>query len=134
MQREMERMQKLPSRLGIVKALLLMDRLVQWKLFRLSKENYWLSIKRAEWQKTWGLQSVLIESDSQVDIKLNVSELVPPWDVSAAVWDIKRLGVEMKIEFGWIKRTANKLAHVVATKAIKGQFRVGRIFCFCILR
>lgn len=65
-----------------------------------------------------------------MDIKLNVSELVPPWDVSAAVWDIKRLGVEMKIEFGWIKRTANKLAHVVATKAIKGQFRVGRILFF----
>lgn len=56
-----------------------------------------------EWhgKRLRGLQSVLIESDSQAAIKLNVSKLIPPWDVSAVVWDIKRLGVEMKIEFGW---------------------------------
>lgn len=49
-----------------------------------------------------------------------MSELDPPWEVSAVVWDIKQLGLEMKIKFRWIRRTANALAHAVATKVIRG--------------
>ncbi|KAI8553628.1 hypothetical protein RHMOL_Rhmol05G0030900 [Rhododendron molle] len=67
-----------------------------------------------------GYQNALVESDSQVAIKLSVSELVPPWEVSAVVWDIRKMREDLNIIFGWVKRTANKLAHVVAKKALKG--------------
>ncbi|KAH7860381.1 hypothetical protein Vadar_012770 [Vaccinium darrowii] len=48
--------------------------------------------------KDLGLHGFEIEFDNQVAIKLNVSELDPPWEVSAVVWDITQLGLELKIK------------------------------------
>ncbi|KAH7834120.1 hypothetical protein Vadar_012884 [Vaccinium darrowii] len=80
-----------------------------------------LAIRRAcVMGKDLGLHGFTIESDNQMAIKLSVSELDPPWEDSAIVWDIRQLGLEMKIQFCWIKRTANELAHAVASKAIRG--------------
>lgn len=58
--------------------------------------------------KDMGLHSVLIESDCQVAIKFSLSELVAR-DVLAVVLDIRRLDLEMKLRFAWIRRTANGL-------------------------
>lgn len=64
-------------------------------------------------------QQCLIESDNQVAIKLSVSELDPPWEVAAVVMDIRQMKREENIGFAWIRRSANELAHVVATKALR---------------
>ncbi|KAI8527749.1 hypothetical protein RHMOL_Rhmol12G0098800 [Rhododendron molle] len=57
-----------------------------------------------------GYQNALVESDSQVAIKLSVSELVPTWEVFVVVWDIRRMREDLNIRFGWVKRTASRLA------------------------
>lgn len=58
--------------------------------------------------KDLGLYSVLIESDCQVAIKFSVLKLVAR-DVLPVVLDIRRLDLEMKLRFAWIRRTANGL-------------------------
>ncbi|XP_058223256.1 uncharacterized protein LOC131332968 [Rhododendron vialii] len=70
--------------------------------------------------KTMGLRGVTIESDNQKAIKLSVSELVPPWEVMAVVWDIRKLCQEEGISCAWSIREANGLAHEVASEALRG--------------
>ncbi|KAI8536446.1 hypothetical protein RHMOL_Rhmol10G0257600 [Rhododendron molle] len=77
--------------------------------------------------KAMGLRGALIESDNQTAIKLSVSELAPPWEVMAVVWDIRKLKLEEGISFAWIKREANGLAHAVAAEAIKGCLPVNSV-------
>lgn len=38
-----------------------------------------------------GLKGAMVESDNMEAIHLGVSELVPPWNISALVWDICEL-------------------------------------------
>ncbi|KAI8544640.1 hypothetical protein RHMOL_Rhmol08G0312200 [Rhododendron molle] len=66
-----------------------------------------------------GLTEVEIESDNQLAIKLSASELVPPWEVEAVVQDIRFMKQSGGISFKWVKREANGLAHVVASKSLR---------------
>lgn len=66
-----------------------------------------------------GLKEVVIESDNKQAISLGVSELVPPWRVSAVVQDIRHLAKEGCFLFKWVRRTANKVAHEVASLALR---------------
>lgn len=49
----------------------------------------------------------------------SVSELVPPWDVRGVVMDIRHFAKEAAIKFKWVRRTANMVAHEVASLALK---------------
>ncbi|KAH7862425.1 hypothetical protein Vadar_004635 [Vaccinium darrowii] len=71
-----------------------------------------------EMAKGMGLKEVEIESDNKQAISLNVSELVPPWNVSAVVMDIRHFAKEGNFLFRWVKRTANMVAHEVASLAL----------------
>lgn len=70
--------------------------------------------------KSLGVLGAVIEPDNQVAIKLSVSVLVPPWEVSYLVMDIRQLKQDSGVCLSWVKREANDLAHVVATKALRG--------------
>lgn len=65
------------------------------------------------------INKALIESDNQVAIKLSAAELEPPWEVAAVVMDIRQMKMEENIGFAWIRRTANELAHTVASMALR---------------
>lgn len=65
------------------------------------------------------LNGAVIESDNQVAIKLSVFELVTPWEVGALVLDIRQMKQECGQSLAWVKREANRLAHVVASKALR---------------
>lgn len=54
-----------------------------------------------EMAKGLGLKEVEIESDNKQAITLNVSELVPPWNVNAVVQDIRHFAKEGKLLFNW---------------------------------
>ncbi|KAH7859991.1 hypothetical protein Vadar_007952 [Vaccinium darrowii] len=66
-----------------------------------------------------GLKEVEIESDNKQAISLSVSKLVPPWQVCAVVHDIRHFAKEGKHLFRWVRRNANKVAHEVASLALK---------------
>ncbi|KAH7865092.1 hypothetical protein Vadar_002098 [Vaccinium darrowii] len=67
-----------------------------------------------------GLKGMEIESDNKEAIHLSVSELVPPWSVSALVLDIRFLARSNQLVLNWTPRSANKVAHMVAALASKG--------------
>lgn len=62
-----------------------------------------------------------MESDNKQAITLSVSELVPPWKVMDVVLDIRELGKQGNYRFGWIRRQANKVAHLTATLEFRGE-------------
>ncbi|KAH7861955.1 hypothetical protein Vadar_033013 [Vaccinium darrowii] len=66
-----------------------------------------------------GLKEVEIEYDNKQTISLSVSELVPPWKVCSVVQDIRHFAKDGKFLFKWARRTANKVAHKVASLALK---------------
>ncbi|XP_058185931.1 uncharacterized protein LOC131303156 [Rhododendron vialii] len=76
-------------------------------------------------QKGWGgiilrnsrgcLLDVSIESDCASLISLSVSELVPPWEVSALITDIRKIGAELELSFCWTPREGNEAAHWIAS-------------------
>lgn len=66
-----------------------------------------------------GLKDVEVEFDNKQVTSLSVSELVPPWKVSALVQDIRHLAKEGKALLHWIRRSANRLAHEIASLALK---------------
>ncbi|KAF7148032.1 hypothetical protein RHSIM_Rhsim03G0019800 [Rhododendron simsii] len=64
---------------------------------------------------------VTIESDNKTAILLSASELVPPWEVYPLIMDIRAVKKQRNLEFIWFKRSANKVAHRVASLAAKGK-------------
>ncbi|KAF7115776.1 hypothetical protein RHSIM_RhsimUnG0047500 [Rhododendron simsii] len=64
---------------------------------------------------------VTIESDNKTAILLSASELVPPWEVYPLIMDIRAVKKQRNLEFIWVKRSANKVAHRVASLAAKGK-------------
>ncbi|KAH7854714.1 hypothetical protein Vadar_017036 [Vaccinium darrowii] len=69
-----------------------------------------------------GLKGAMVESDNKEAIHLSVSELVPPWKFSALVWDIREIAQLGQIAFNWVRRSANKAAHSVASLALRDYF------------
>lgn len=63
------------------------------------------------------IKGATVEADNRQAILLSVSELVPPWEVSAEVLDIRDLAREGDICFNWVRRAANKAAHEIAALA-----------------
>lgn len=70
--------------------------------------------------RSLGFNGAVIESDNQMAIKLCIFELVPPWEVGSSVLDIRQLKQELELKYTWVKREANGLVHVVASKAVRG--------------
>lgn len=66
-----------------------------------------------------GMKEVVVESDNKQAITLSVSELVPPWNVRALVLDIRQYAKEGAFLFKWVCRSANKVAHEVASLALR---------------
>lgn len=66
-----------------------------------------------------GLKEIEIESDNKQAITLSVSELVPPWSVRALVMDIRDYAKESALFLKWVRRSANKVAHEVASLALR---------------
>lgn len=66
-----------------------------------------------------GLNGAEVESDNKSAILLSVSELVPPWESSAVVQDIRQFAELGSISFSWIRHAANKVAHEVAALAMR---------------
>ncbi|KAI8569738.1 hypothetical protein RHMOL_Rhmol02G0300500 [Rhododendron molle] len=64
---------------------------------------------------------ITIESDNKTAISLSVSELEPPWEVYPLIMDIRAVRRQRNLELIWVKRSANKVAHQVASLAAKGQ-------------
>lgn len=56
-----------------------------------------------------------IESDCASLISLSVSELVPPWEVSALITDIRKIGADLELSFSWTPREGNAAAHWIAS-------------------
>ncbi|XP_028087816.1 uncharacterized protein LOC114288493 [Camellia sinensis] len=67
-----------------------------------------------------GLLNLQVESDSQEVITLCVSEMVPPWDISALLHDIQVVSSSSQVSFAWIPRESNEVAHWVARAHIHG--------------
>lgn len=61
-----------------------------------------------------GLKGVEVEPDNKQAFLLCVSELVPPWEVDALVWDIQKLDQWGDLSVRWVRWSANKAAHEVA--------------------
>ncbi|KAH7855264.1 hypothetical protein Vadar_023050 [Vaccinium darrowii] len=72
--------------------------------------------------EAFGLKDMEVELDNKEAIQLiaSVSELVPPWSISALVLDIRKPGRSNKVVFNWVPRSANKAAHSVAALALRG--------------
>ncbi|XP_058202876.1 uncharacterized protein LOC131317335 [Rhododendron vialii] len=66
-----------------------------------------------------GLKEVEVEFDNKQAIALSVSELVPPWSVRALVMDIRDYDKEGALLLRWVRRSANKAAHKVASPALR---------------
>ncbi|KAI8543672.1 hypothetical protein RHMOL_Rhmol08G0237200 [Rhododendron molle] len=66
-----------------------------------------------------GIRGVEVEADNKQAILLSVSELVPPWEVSSEVLDIRHFAKEWDIKFRWVRRGANRVAHEIAALAKK---------------
>ncbi|KAL7189912.1 hypothetical protein ACSBR1_039536 [Camellia fascicularis] len=60
------------------------------------------------------LSNVEIESDNQLVIQLSVSEMVPPWEISAMILDIRAIALQFHLLFTWTRCSNNKVAHWVA--------------------
>ncbi|KAH7852348.1 hypothetical protein Vadar_023748 [Vaccinium darrowii] len=71
-------------------------------------------------ERDMGLYNVEIESDCKMGINLSVSELVPPWEVLSLSLDIQKLVRDLKLQFSWVPRSANKVVHLIASLASKG--------------
>lgn len=68
-----------------------------------------------------GMKEVSVESDNKQAILLSASELVPPWEASAVVLDIRELARMGGILFKWVRREANKAAQSIAALAKNGK-------------
>ncbi|KAF7149208.1 hypothetical protein RHSIM_Rhsim03G0017000 [Rhododendron simsii] len=51
--------------------------------------------------KALNLSSICIENDNAQLISLSVSELVPPWEALAIIFDIRLLASELRLSFCW---------------------------------
>nr|GEY22569.1 RNA-directed DNA polymerase, eukaryota [Tanacetum cinerariifolium] len=63
---------------------------------------------------TNGWVGAIIESDSSDAIALSSSEFVPPWAVCVIVVDIRAWASRLNLQFSWVRRICNRVAHHVA--------------------
>ena len=68
-------------------------------------------------RQAWG---TYIFSDSKVLVSLLNLELVPPWEVTALVQDIKKMGADFGVSFCFVPRNLNRAAHWVANQMSRG--------------
>ncbi|GJU27804.1 F-box domain containing protein [Tanacetum coccineum] len=68
---------------------------------------------------TNGWIGAIIESDSTDAIALSSSESVPPWAVGVIVADIRAWASRLNLQFSWVRRICNRVAHHVAGIALK---------------
>ncbi|GKA27966.1 F-box domain containing protein [Tanacetum coccineum] len=68
---------------------------------------------------TNGWVGPIIESDSTDAIALSSSESVSPWAVGAIVADIRDRASRLNLQFSWVRRICNRVAHHLAGIAIK---------------
>ncbi|GKB64615.1 reverse transcriptase [Tanacetum coccineum] len=68
---------------------------------------------------TNGWVGAIIESDSSDAINLSSSECVPPWALGVIVADIREWASRLNLQFSWVRRTCNRVAHHVAGIAQK---------------
>ncbi|KAL7246915.1 hypothetical protein ACSBR2_001929 [Camellia fascicularis] len=69
---------------------------------------------------TLDLFQVHAESNNKTVIELSVSELDPPWDCQAIIYDILQARVRNNITFNWSPRKCNCVVHWVASINLKG--------------
>ncbi|GJW57184.1 F-box domain containing protein [Tanacetum coccineum] len=62
---------------------------------------------------TNGWVSAVIESDSTYAIAFSSSECVPPWALGVIVADIRDWASQLNLQFSWVRRTCNRVAHHV---------------------
>ncbi|GKC63577.1 ribonuclease H protein, partial [Tanacetum coccineum] len=68
---------------------------------------------------TNGWVGAIIESDSTYAITFSSLECVPPWALGVIVADIKEWASRLNLQFSWVHRTCNRVAHHAAGIALK---------------